>query len=58
MVAACTGYKNTRDGWDMYQNILVQLDGSSAAKWTLPHAKAIAKAFQVEKVFLLRVLAQ
>ena len=40
----------------MYQNILVPLDGSSDAKWSLSHAKAIAKAFQVEKVFLLRVL--
>ncbi|MFC1972483.1 universal stress protein [Chloroflexota bacterium] len=40
----------------MYQNILVPLDGSSDAKWSLSHARAIVKAFQVEKVFLLRVL--
>ncbi|MFC2122444.1 universal stress protein [Bacteroidota bacterium] len=40
----------------MYQNILVPLDGSSDAKWSLPQAKAIAKAFQVERLFLLRVL--
>ena len=41
----------------MYQNILVPLDGSSTAKGSLPYAKAIANAFQVERVFLLRVLA-
>ena len=39
-----------------YHSILVPLDGSGVAECSLPHAKAIAKAFQVHKVFLTRVL--
>ena len=41
----------------MYQNILVPLDGSHVAECSLPHVKAIASAFQVHKVFLIRALA-
>jgi nucleotide-binding universal stress UspA family protein len=40
----------------MYQNILIPLDGSDVAECSLAHAKAIAKAFQVYKLFLIRVL--
>jgi len=40
----------------VYQNILVPLDGSAAAEYSLLHTKAIARAFQVHKVFFIRVL--
>jgi len=40
----------------MYHSILVPLDGSNVAECSLPHAKAIASAFQVHKVFLITVL--
>jgi nucleotide-binding universal stress UspA family protein len=40
----------------MYHNILVPLDGSDVAECSLPHARAIASAFRVHKVFLIRVL--
>jgi nucleotide-binding universal stress UspA family protein len=41
----------------MYQKILVPLDGSELAECVLPHVKAIASAWDVKQVILLRVVA-
>ena len=40
----------------MYRNILIPLDGSHVAECSLPHVKAIARAFQIHKLFLITVL--
>ena len=40
----------------MYKNVLVPLDGSDVAECSIQHATAIAKTFQVYKVFLIIVL--
>jgi nucleotide-binding universal stress UspA family protein len=40
----------------MYKKILVPLDGSEISEMSLNHAKAIAKAFSVPEMILLRVV--
>jgi nucleotide-binding universal stress UspA family protein len=40
----------------MYRNILVPLDGSHVAECSLPHVKAVARAFQIYTLFLITVL--
>jgi len=45
-----------KGGSEMYQRILVPLDGSELAECVLPHVKAIAKGCNIGEVVLLEVV--
>jgi nucleotide-binding universal stress UspA family protein len=49
-------YENSKKEDDMYEKILVPLDGSELAECVLPHVESIAKGCGVESVVFVRAL--